>query len=226
MTKSTVPPSTVATKVKPHVDELNRRYNKPIGLASNPEFLREGYAWDDLHAPRPRGDWRGGRAIERTAEPGVSALQRAPIHYVTYNSAGVYQVPVEHAAVDAYRFSNEMAMITSTSATVDVASAFKILHQDKRWTRRSAASGQLCVPGCGYGGYCLPKDTAALEQHCAGARLRGQNPQRQSAHQRGKLLNTRPTKSWPPPRLESRIGILGSAFKSGSRRALCFPASS
>jgi UDPglucose 6-dehydrogenase len=53
-----------------------------------------------------------------------------------------------------------MSVIADTIGGIDVAEAFRILHLDKRWGGCNMAS--YAYPGCGYGGYCLPKDTNAL----------------------------------------------------------------
>jgi UDPglucose 6-dehydrogenase len=57
-------------------------------------------------------------------------------------------------------YSNEMAQVADTIGGIDVADAFHILHMDKRWGGCNMTS--YVYPGCGYGGYCLPKDTSAL----------------------------------------------------------------
>jgi UDPglucose 6-dehydrogenase len=49
--KSTVPPSTASDVVRPLIEGLGFQVGRDIGLASNPEFLREGCAWEDFVNP-------------------------------------------------------------------------------------------------------------------------------------------------------------------------------
>jgi len=214
VTKSTVPPSTVSKKVKPFVDELNTAYSKPIGLASNPEFLREGYAWDDFMNPD-----RIVIGVEdeqsKTILNEIYLPFEAPIHFVSYNSAEYIKYLSNTLLSTLISFSNEMAMIADHIGNIDVPEAFKILHQDKRWSGNPASMSSYVFPGCGYGGYCLPKDTAALssiaKEHGFEARILNGNLQINDEikdHVVEKIAKTVST--------NKKIGILGLAFKSGS----------
>lgn len=214
VTKSTVPPSTVSQKVKPYIDQLNSEYNKPIGLASNPEFLREGYAWDDFMNPD--------RVVIGVEDEASKELLNqiyipfnAPIHYVSYNSAEYIKYLSNTLLSTLISFSNEMAMIAEHIGDIDVPAAFKILHQDKRWYGSPAAMASYVFPGCGYGGYCLPKDTAALSSiakehgftpHILDGNLRINEEIKD--HVAAKVAKEVPK--------DHTIGILGLSFKSGS----------
>jgi UDPglucose 6-dehydrogenase len=214
VTKSTVPPSTVSKKVKPYVDELNKQYNKEIGLASNPEFLREGYAWDDFMNPDRVvigvEDERSKQILNEIYLP-----FKAPVHYVSYNSAEFIKYLSNTLLSTLISYSNEMAMIAEHIGDIDVPSAFKILHQDKRWFGQPASMASYVYPGCGYGGYCLPKDTAALASI---ARENGFSPKILE----GNLEINEVIKEHVSQKVaavvpkESTIGILGLSFKSGS----------
>ena len=214
VTKSTVPPSTVSKKVKPFVDGLNKQYNKEIGLASNPEFLREGYAWDDFMNPDRVvigvEDERSKKILNEIYLP-----FNAPVHYVSYNSAEFIKYLSNTLLSTLISYSNEMAMIAEHIGDIDVPSAFKILHQDKRWSGQPASMASYVYPGCGYGGYCLPKDTAALASI---ARENGFIPKILE----GNLEINEEIKEHVSQKIaavvpkESTIGILGLSFKSGS----------
>ena len=49
--KSTVPPSTTGKEVVPYIENKGYKVGVDIFLANNPEFLREGHAWDDFINP-------------------------------------------------------------------------------------------------------------------------------------------------------------------------------
>ena len=112
-------------------------------------------------------------------------------------------------------YSNEMSLVADAIGGIDVAEAFRILHMDKRWGGATMAS--YVYPGCGYGGYCLPKDTNALY---AVSRTAGFDAQI--------LHNVIATNDNMPefmaekiiraagPDKSQTIGILGLSFKPGS----------
>lgn len=214
VTKSTVPPSTVTKKVKPYVDELNKKYNKAIGLASNPEFLREGYAWDDFMNPDRVVIGVEDEASKKILNE-IYLPFNAPVHYVTFNSAEFIKYLSNTLLSTLISYSNEMAMIAEHIGDIDVPSAFKILHQDKRWFGQPASMASYVYPGCGYGGYCLPKDTAALasiarengfEAKILESNLAINEEIREHVSKKVEAVVSK----------ESTIGILGLSFKSGS----------
>ena len=161
ITKSTVPPSTVSTKVMPYVQEKTIELDRNVGLASNPEFLREGYCWEDFIEPDRVvlgvEDEKSKTILDKIYKP-----FNAPIHYVSYNSAEYIKYLSNTLLSTLISYSNEMAMIADSIGDIDVPKAFRILHEDKRWFGQPAAMAKYVYPGCGYGGYCLPKDTSAL----------------------------------------------------------------
>lgn len=214
VTKSTVPPSTISKQVKPYVDELNTKYNKAIGLASNPEFLREAYAWDDFMNP----DRIVIGVEDEVSKEILNEIYKpfnAPVHYVSYNSAEFIKYLSNTLLSTLISYSNEMAMIADHIGDIDVPTAFKILHQDKRWFGNPASMVSYVYPGCGYGGYCLPKDTAALNSL---SKQNGFEPKMLEANLqindgiREHIAN----KIAKEVHTDCTIGILGLSFKSGS----------
>ncbi len=161
ITKSTVPPSTVSKKIKPYVQEKVIALNREVGLASNPEFLREGYCWEDFIEPDRIvlgvEDEKSKVILDSIYKP-----FNAPIHYVSYNSAEYIKYLSNTLLSTLISFSNEMSMIADSIGDIDVPTSFRILHEDKRWFGQPASMAKYVYPGCGYGGYCLPKDTSAL----------------------------------------------------------------
>lgn len=164
VTKSTVPPSTVSNKIIPFVKEkLAQLPNRKIVFASNPEFLREGYCWEDFIQP----DRIVIGVEDEVAKEILNKIYlpfSAPIHYVSYNTAEYIKYLSNTLLSTLISYANEMSIIADKIGDIDIPNAFHILHEDKRWTGAPAAMSKYVYPGCGYGGYCLPKDTSALVQ--------------------------------------------------------------
>ncbi len=162
ITKSTVPPSTLSNEVIPFVrQKLKEKSDRKIGFASNPEFLREGYCWEDFINPDRVvigvEDEKSKEILDQVYKP-----FGAPIHYVNYNTAEFIKYLSNTLLSSMISYSNEMSMIAGAIGNIEVKNAFRILHEDKRWFGQPAGMKSYVYPGCGYGGYCLPKDTAAL----------------------------------------------------------------
>ncbi|MEB2777654.1 nucleotide sugar dehydrogenase [Algoriphagus sp. D3-2-R+10] len=162
ITKSTVPPSTLSKEVIPFVNQkLAENPSRKVGFASNPEFLREGYCWEDFISPDRVvigvEDEQSKEILDKVYQP-----FGAPIHYVNYNTAEFIKYLSNTMLSTMISYANEMSMIAGAIGDIEIKKAFQILHEDKRWFGNPAGIRSYVYPGCGYGGYCLPKDTAAL----------------------------------------------------------------
>lgn len=215
ITKSTVPPSTVSNEVIPHVKSyLKNNPDRKIGFASNPEFLREGYCWEDFIQP----DRIVIGVEDEESKTILDAIYRpfdAPIHYVNYNTAEYIKYLSNTLLSTMISYANEMSMIAGAIGKIEVKKAFQILHEDKRWYGQPAGMKSYVYPGCGYGGYCLPKDTSALVKI---SEKNGFTPQILKAN----LTTNQDIKPFLVDQIEKKanksdvIGILGLSFKPDS----------
>lgn len=214
--KSTIPPSTTERKIIPHLQEKGVRVGEDLGVANNPEFLREGHCWDDfMNADRIVLGVSDDRSAEILRK--IYASVSEPVFCVSLNTGEFIKYLSNTLLATLISYSNEMSVIADTIGGIDVAKAFHILHMDKRWTGTPAAMSTYVYPGCGYGGYCLPKDTNALY---AVARTAGFDAQI--------LKNVIGTNDRMPELVADKIvrhvgedkdqtiGILGLSFKPGS----------
>ena len=157
--KSTVPPTTTSERVVSYVEAKGFSDGVDIGIANNPEFLREGYCWDDfINADRivlGINDSRTKLMLEELYHP-----MNIPVFTVNRNTGEFIKYLSNTLLATLISYSNEMSLAADAFGDIDISAAFKILHLDKRWGGCSMTS--YVYPGCGYGGYCLPKDTNAF----------------------------------------------------------------
>lgn len=214
VTKSTIPPSTTEKRIIPFLEAHGVRVPEQLGVANNPEFLREGHCWDDFtHADRivlGVTDSRSEETLKKLYEK-----ETAPVCCVSLNTGEFIKYLSNTSLACLISYANEMSMAADAIGGIDVANAFRILHMDKRWQTGGIRS--YFYPGCGYGGYCLPKDTNAFY---AVAKSNGFD---------GKMLqNAIAVNDGMPERTAKRIsdaaagkqgaciGILGLSFNPGS----------
>ncbi|WP_257985926.1 nucleotide sugar dehydrogenase [Bacillus sp. M6-12] len=159
--KSTIPPSTASKQIKPYLEELGFQSGVNIGLANNPEFLREGTAWEDFMNPERiligHDDSLSGQAVTNIYLPFKSLIYRVNLttaEFIKYLSNTLLATLIS--------FANEQSMIARSIGEIDISKAFRVLHRDKRWFGHPANMTSYVYPGCGFGGYCLPKDINAL----------------------------------------------------------------
>lgn len=212
--KSTIPPSTTEKHIIPFLRKKGIHIPEQIGVANNPEFLREGHCWEDfIHADRivlGVGDTKS-EAMLRELYQNASA----PVYAVSLNTGEFIKYLSNTSLACLISFANEMSLAADAIGNIDIAQAFRILHMDKRWQDGSIRN--YFYPGCGYGGYCLPKDTNAFYAVTKAAGYDGQI-----------LKNVIATNNDMPKKTAERIvsiagnntkqciGILGLAFNAGS----------
>ena len=207
--KSTVPPGTLRDQVWPLVCQCGLTPGKDVELANNPEFLREGKCWEDfMHADRLVIGAFTDRGYAQAAK--VYADFAAPIERVNPTTAEFIKYLSNTMLATMISYSNEMANAAERIRDVEVGRAFHILHKDRRWEQNIMSS--YVYPGCGYGGYCLPKDTQAMWY--AGTQAGAQMPILKAAIQTNQEMpETICDRLLSGSVKGETIGILGLAFK-------------
>ncbi len=154
--KVIVDKSTVPVKTGDKVAETIRRYAKdvPFDVVSNPEFLREGCAVEDLMNPdRIVIGTNSDRALalmQKVYEPFV-----APVLVTDINSAELIKHAANSFLALKISYINAVAAICEASGA-DVDKVAEGIGADKRIGRH------FLNAGIGYGGSCFPKDIAAF----------------------------------------------------------------
>ncbi len=210
--KSTVPPSTTFGKVAEYIEKKGFEIGKDIYLANNPEFLREGYCWEDFMYP---GRIVVGDEEEHTGREMEKLYKsfNAPIHIVSGNTAEFIKYLSNSMLACMISFSNEMAEIAEKIGNIHISEAFHILHEDERWNNAPMTS--YLYPGCGYGGYCLPKDTVALSNIAKAYDVK--TDLLDSVIERNNLMpRSIANRIATHVNKDQTIGILGLSFKPGS----------
>lgn len=149
--------STVPVKTGERVSQTIRRYARPgveFDVISNPEFLREGSAVDDLMNPdRIVIGGNSDRALalmQKVYEPFV-----APVLVTDINSAELIKHAANSFLALKISYINAVAEICEVSGA-DVEKVAEGIGMDKRIGR------SFLNAGLGYGGSCFPKDIAAF----------------------------------------------------------------
>jgi len=159
--RSTIPPTTTIESLYPYVKKKSAHLKGNIKIAVNPEFLREGLAWSDFTQPDRiivgELDSESGSRVEEVYRP-----FKAPVFRVSCNTAEFIKYLSNTLLATLISFSNEQKMLAEKIGNIDISRSFDILHKDRRWSGSPAGMASYVFPGCGFGGYCLPKDAEAL----------------------------------------------------------------
>lgn len=210
--KSTVPPSTTSERVMSYLEEKGLKISENFSVANNPEFLREGHCWDDMI----NADRIVCGVSDKKGEEMLSLLYEnfnTPFFAVSLNTGEFIKYLSNTLLATMISYSNEMSKVADVIGNIQIKEAFKILHMDKRWQTGNMSS--YVYPGCGYGGYCLPKDTQAMYEKST---LKGYEPMilKNVISINNSMPDFMADKIMKAINKEDKIGVLGLSFKPGS----------
>jgi len=169
--KSTVVPGTTDGPIRAALEEASGRVaGTDFGVGMNPEFLTEGQAVADFMEPD--------RLVLGADDPQTRALleelyaafpSRVPRVFTNTRTAEMIKYTSNTLLATMISFSNEIANICAAVGDVDVVDVLDGVHLSRYLTPHGEDGAPVRAPissfleaGCGYGGSCLPKDTAAL----------------------------------------------------------------
>ncbi len=152
-TKSTVPVGTADTIRK----IIGERTKVPFGVASNPEFLKEGAAIADFMKPDRvvigSDDEQAREVLRALYSPFVRAVDR--IHLMDARSAELTKYAANALLASRISFMNDLALLAEKLGA-DISYVRKGVGADVR------IGPKFLFPGPGFGGSCFPKDIMAL----------------------------------------------------------------
>ena len=218
--KIIVDKSTVPVKTGEKVAETIKRYNKAkvdFDVVSNPEFLREGFAVDDLmHPDRVVVGTLSQRPVARMKE--VYGPFKAPIICTDINSAELIKHAANSFLALKISYINAVAAVCEASGA-NVEEVAEGIGLDERIGRR------FLNAGLGFGGSCFPKDLSAFisiaEQLGCDFNLL-KEVQRINANQMDRFMKKIEETLWVMK--DKKIGVLGLAFKQNTDDTRTSPA--
>ncbi|MGH7768822.1 MAG: UDP-glucose dehydrogenase family protein [Candidatus Binatia bacterium] len=171
--KSTVVPGTTDEVVRPILEAASQKNaGVDFGLGMNPEFLTEGQAVEDFMTPDRIVlggiDAKSLDLLEELYEPFPRAVRlrtnNKTAEMIKYTSNALLATMIS--------FSNEIANLCSAVGGIDSVDVMRAVHLN-RYLSVSLPDGKslmasiasFLIPGCGFGGSCLPKDVKALRAY-------------------------------------------------------------
>jgi UDPglucose 6-dehydrogenase len=152
--KSTVPPKTCEMAAALIEKESGKKAGKDFGVASNPEFLREGKAVEDFMKPDRivigAADEKSFEAVKR-----LYANFSCPVVKADLRTAEMVKYASNAFLATKVSFANEIGNICKKLG-IDVYDVMDAIGMDKRIGR------SFLNAGIGYGGSCFPKDVRSL----------------------------------------------------------------
>jgi len=206
--RSTVLPGTIHGVVVPVLEEHSgKTLGEGFGVASNPEFLREGTAVNDFFGPPMTVI---GASCDRTAAlvEGLYEAIDAPLHQTAVETAELVKYACNAWHAVKVCFANEIGNI-SKALHIDGHRVMDVFCEDTKLN----LSRYYMRPGFAFGGSCLPKDVRALNYKgktldldlpLLGSVMPSNERQIDRAF---RMVTSKPGK---------QIGVLGISFKAGT----------
>jgi GDP-mannose 6-dehydrogenase len=206
--RSTVLPGTLNSLVIPTLERASgRRIGEGLGVAFNPEFLREGTAVYDFENP-PKTVI--GATDERTAALVESLYEglEAPLVHVDIEVSEMVKYADNCWHAIKIGFANEIGTIAKAIG-IDGHDVMDVFCRDEKLNISTA----YLKPGQAFGGSCLPKDLRALTYHARSLDI--ETPLLSSALVTNKLQAERALELVLQAK-SKKVGVLGFSFKAGT----------
>jgi UDPglucose 6-dehydrogenase len=204
--KSTV---TVGTNRK-LMERMSAKAGKPIEVASNPEFLKEGAALDDFQKPdRVVVGVRRPQVADRLRELYAPFLRtERPFLVMSPESAEMTKYVANAMLATKISFINEMANLCE-KVGADINEVRRGIGHDSR------IGFQFLFPGPGYGGSCFPKDVKNIMSLAKAVNVPAELVQAvDRVNDRQKLVLPSKIRAFFKNQLKGKcLGIWGLAFK-------------
>ena len=207
--KSTVVPGTTDSFIRPIIERKANKDRDELGVAMNPEFLREGVAVRDFLSPDRIvcgvSDSRAELILRKLYEPFA-----CPTLFTDIKTAEMIKYANNAFLATKISFANEIGNICKRIG-VDTDDVFKAVGCDRR------INPAFFTAGVGFGGSCFPKDVRAL---IAFAEKMGENPKLLRATmsvnglQPEKMIEI--LRKYVPDLRGAIIGVLGLSVKPGT----------
>lgn len=205
--RSTVLPGTIESVVKTVELASGRVVGRDFGVASNPEFLREGTSLSDFEDPP--------FTVVGTDDDRLAGMLRelyagtaAPFHAVRVKEAELLKYACNAFHAVKVTFANEIGAI-SRQLGIDSHGVMDIFVQDTKLN----VSPSYLRPGFAYGGSCLPKDVRAITYE---SRALDVSTPLLDSLEASNETQIRRVIDWVIARRRKRVGVLGLSFKSNT----------
>jgi len=205
--RSTVLPGTLDQVTRVIEEASGKAPGMDFGVASNPEFLREGTSIADFESPP--------FTVVGTDDPRLAELLRelyggtsAPFHSVRVKEAELLKYACNAFHAVKVTFANEIGAI-SKQLGIDSHDVMRVFAEDTKLN----ISPRYLRPGFAFGGSCLPKDVRAITYESRALDVSTPLLNSLVVSNQSQIANV---VDWVIAHHRKRIGLLGLSFKSNT----------